>query len=112
MQGLNMARNYMQPGHVMDYHNVGSQAILSGAVVAFADCVGVALVDIPAGDLGSVQLNGVFLLPKAVGIALSQGDLCYWGDSGVTANEGSVVAGRIWNAAVANEDVVAVKLVG
>lgn len=106
-----MANNYMQPGNVMDYLNTSTSAVLSGAVVVFADCVGVALSDIPAAELGSVQLTGVFLLPKSSDV-LVQGALCYWSDTGVTSTASDVVAGRVWVSAAANDAVVAVKLAG
>ncbi len=68
-----MANNYVQPGRVLDYVNGGGSTIPSGAVVVVGAVIGVALKAIPAGAKGSVQVEGVFTLPKKTGTAVTQG---------------------------------------
>lgn len=108
-----MANNYIQPGHLMDYINpANADPIFSGDVVAFEDAIGVAAVDIGAGEMGAVQLTGVFALPKKTGESIMQGQTVYWDDDAVTATAGAVKAGRVWQTALAGDAAIAVKLVG
>lgn len=108
-----MANNYIQPGNLLDYINpANADPIFSGDVVAFADAIGVATVDIGAGEMGAVQMTGVFALPKKTGEAIEQGTTVYWADDAITATEGDVKAGRVWITAQAAEATIAVKLVG
>jgi len=73
-----MATNFVQDGDVISYSNAGS-AITAGSVVAIGSLIGVALVDIAATTgVGSVQLRGVFTLPKATGSAWTQGAKLLW----------------------------------
>lgn len=74
-------KNFVAEGKIVKYSNTGS-AISSGDVVAFASGVGVAVTDIEATTgIGSVMVEGVFLLAKATGTAWSQGDKLYWDSS-------------------------------
>lgn len=68
-----MANNFVQPGRVLDYVNGGASTITSGSVVVVGAVIGVALADIPVGATGSVQVEGVFTLPKKTGAAVTQG---------------------------------------
>lgn len=68
-----MARNHVQPGRVLDYTNTGSSPVVSGQVVLAGVLLGVALGDIAPGAAGSVQIDGVFDVPKVAGIAIAQG---------------------------------------
>jgi len=108
-----MAQNFIQPGNVMDYLNsADADPILSGEVVALPDRVGVAITAIGAGDVGSVQMTGVFAIPKKSGESLTQGAMAYWETTGATATAGDVKAGLVWVEAFAADATVAVKLVG
>lgn len=104
-----MANNFIQPGHVMDYTNIGTTDIASGGVVAFADGIGVAQVNIPVGETGSVSTTGVWELPKAVGETLTQGEVATWTIDKV-AGTGGVPAGRVWETAPAAATTVLVKI--
>lgn len=74
-------KNYVQPGDRMEYSNSGS-AISSGSIVVIGERIGVAVVDIPAtSGKGSVDLEGVFNLPKATGESWSQGDPLFYDSS-------------------------------
>ena len=104
-----MANNSIQPGRVMDYHNVTEDDILSGDVVAFDDGIGVAMVDILPDDTGSVGMTGVWELPKATGEALAQGKPVNWATDKVQAT-GGVPAGRVWETAAVGSETVQVKI--
>lgn len=67
-----MATNFIQEGSVID-HLAGS-AILSGAVVVVGSLVGVALADIASGEVGPVQICGVFELPKVSAAVIGAGE--------------------------------------
>ena len=73
-----MPTNYVQDGNVINYANSGA-AIASGEVVVVGEQIGVALVDIAAttGN-GSVQLDGVFELPKVSAAVIGQGESVIW----------------------------------
>lgn len=72
-----MADNYVQPGEVIEFTNSGS-AIAAGAVVKVGAVLGVALVDIANGATGSVQITGVFTVPKVSGAVIAQGERLVW----------------------------------
>lgn len=72
-----MATNYIQPGKVLDYTNAGS-AIASGDVVRIGKILGVALVDIATNATGSVQIEGVFEVPKVSGAVIAVGENLTW----------------------------------
>lgn len=55
-----MAKNYKHPGKVIPYTNSGSAIIYSGSIAVIGDIIGIALVDIPVGKAGSVQIEEVF----------------------------------------------------
>lgn len=71
-------KNKIQNGKVIDYLNSGSEPILGGAVVIAGILAGIAVATIPAGDIGAVELQGVFELPKVTGSAMAVGDKVYW----------------------------------
>lgn len=73
-----MAKNYVQEGCIIPWTNSTGSAVASGAPVAVGLLgMGIALVDIANGAIGSVQVEGVFQLPKAAG-AIAQGSPVYW----------------------------------
>lgn len=78
-------KNFVRKGQVLNYKNTTGSAILSGALVICGSLAGVAVTDIPNGEIGAVNLTGVYTLPKATG-AISQGVKLYWvvADSNVT----------------------------
>lgn len=72
-----MADNFIQPGKVVQYTNAGS-AITAGSVVKMGNILGVALVDIANAATGSVQIDGVFDVPKVTGAVIAQGESLTW----------------------------------
>lgn len=97
-----MARKFKQKGDVLTYTNAGS-AIAAGAVVAMADLVGIAEVDIAATTgVGTVAIEGVHLVPKIAGTAWVLGDSVDWDASAVAFGKGiTPAAGDVLLAAVA-----------
>lgn len=68
----------VQEGLSVDY--TPSVAVSAGDVVVQGELVGVAPVDIPAGTLGALQVEGVFDFPKAAGVStgITAGANVYW----------------------------------
>jgi predicted RecA/RadA family phage recombinase len=73
-----MAKNFVQPGKVIDYTNATAAAISSGDVVKVGQILGVALGDIAIGESGSVQIDGVFTVPKVSAAVIAQGESLTW----------------------------------
>ncbi|MCB2218061.1 MAG: DUF2190 family protein [Desulfobulbaceae bacterium] len=73
-----MAQNYVQEGAVMPWTNGLSADVASGDVVLVGTRVGVALGDIADGEDGQLAIEGVWEVPKAAPLEISQGDLLYW----------------------------------
>ena len=73
-----MATNFIQPGEVIDWTNGTGSAVASGAVVAIGQMLGVALVGIANGATGSVQIKGVFEVPKVSGAVIAAGESLVW----------------------------------
>ncbi len=73
-----MATNYVADGNVLK-HTAGAD-ISSGDLVVMNTIAGVAVTDIANGEVGSVQISGIFTLAKATG-AISQGAKVYWNSS-------------------------------
>ena len=79
-----MAKNFVQPGDVINWTN-GGTAVVSGGVVVIGtngDAVlGVALVDIANGASGAVQIRGVFTVPKVSAAVIAIGETLVWDSS-------------------------------
>jgi predicted RecA/RadA family phage recombinase len=71
-----MSGNFKQPGKVIEY--TATADISAGDVVKIKNILGVALNDIANGATGSVQLDGVFEVPKVSGAVIAQGDSLTW----------------------------------
>lgn len=98
-----MTTRYVQAGKVLDFPNTGT-AIASGAGVLIGTLLGVALTNIPANTTGSVQICGVFTLPKLPADAIAQGALVYWDAANArltTTSAGNTLAGVAAAAAAA-----------
>lgn len=100
-----MATNYSGDGHVITWTNGTGSAVSSGDVVVVGQQIGVALVDIANGDSGSVQLDGVFDLPKVDAAVIAQGESVIW-DASAGAfddNAATPATGDVSGCAVAME---------
>lgn len=73
-----MANNYDSPGEVITWTNGTGSAVSSGDPVVVGQILGVALVDIANGSSGSVQISGVFDVPKADAAVIAQGESLTW----------------------------------
>ena len=71
-----MATNFVQEGEVIDH--TAAANITSGQVVRIGQLLGVALTDIANGDTGSVQIKGVFTVPKVSAAVIAKGDTLTW----------------------------------
>ena len=75
-----MTARYVQKGEAIDFRPETN--IKAGTIVPFNGLVGIARLDIRAGELGALAVTGVFESPKA-NEAIDVGDDVYWD----TANE-------------------------
>ncbi len=66
-----MAGNFVQDGATLNI--VAAAALTNGTPVAIGSLLGVPLTNIANGATGSVRVEGVFTLPKATGVAFTQG---------------------------------------
>jgi predicted RecA/RadA family phage recombinase len=109
-----MTTRYVQAGKVLDFTNAGG-AIASGAGVLIGTKVGVALVNIATGATGSVQICGVFSMPKLSTDNMTQGALVYWDSANsrlTLSSAGNTLAGVAAAPAAASTTVVSVLLNG
>lgn len=78
-----MTTTYVQPGEVIDWPNATGSAVASGDVVAIGQILGVALGAIANGGTGSVQITGVFTVPKVSAAVIAVGESLTWDVSAV-----------------------------
>ncbi len=69
----------IQDGEIVDYTATG--AVANGDVIPLTDRVGVALGDAVAGEVVSLQLDGVFEITAATADAIAFGDVLYFDDT-------------------------------
>lgn len=82
-----MAQNYKQPGKVIEYTIPSATTITSGQPLVIGDLPAVALGAGTAGDVISVQLEGIFELGKVAG-TINQGAKVYLTTAGqITGTE-------------------------
>lgn len=67
-------KNRVKDGVTLDYTNGTASDIVSGQIVKLSKRIAVACVDIAIGKTGSVDLEGVFTLPKKTGESFVFGD--------------------------------------
>lgn len=103
--------NYVQPGNRLDYLNSSEAKIAYGDVVSLTTRIGVACADIAAGEVGAIEVVGVYDLPKG-NTAISVGAAVFWdaANKKITTTEGSLPAGWAVAAAAADDGRVRVKL--
>ena len=108
-----MAVRYIQDDESVDY-TPGSN-VTAGDVVVQGDLVGVAKLDILAGRLGALAVEGVFDFPKSTagGSAIAVGTTVYWnaGAQQATATAtGNKLIGKTTKAAADADATVRVRL--
>ena len=102
--------NNIQDGNVKEV--VLADVAESGGVVVIGDLVGVAVNPGVAGDTISVNLNGVYSLPKTTG-AISNGSKVYVTSVGLnitTTATGNKAIGYAWNDAASADSTINVLL--
>jgi len=118
-----MARNYESDGNVIQWTNGTGADVSSGQVVKLGSTLGVALVAIANGAVGSVAIEGVFSgVPKVSAAVFVQGEklvfdvsangaLGAFDDSAATPATGDVTGGAIaWVAGANLETTCTIKL--
>lgn len=76
---------YWQRGEALDYVNATAEKIEANTVLVIGDCIGVAGRDIPAGEIGSVHVSGVFEMDKVDTTEILMGKKVYLAEDGITA---------------------------
>ena len=117
-----MAQNHISPGKRLKYTIPSATTIVPGQLVKVNDLVGVALQAGTAGDEIILALSEAFLVTKKAGQAINQGDKLYINasneattdpDDGATPTPvDHVVAGWAYEAALAGDATVQIKLLG
>ena len=108
-----MAKNYVQEGDVIDYVNASGSTITSGTAVLIGARLGVALADIANGATGSVQVEGVFTVPKLGTDVVAAGALLYWDNTNkrlTTTASGNTLSGFAVGAAGSGVTAVNIKI--
>ena len=75
-----MDARYVQRGDAID-HTPTADVAAGDVVVLSGKLVGVAKLDIKAGELGALALTGVYEVAKAEGVAFAQGTEVGWSES-------------------------------
>ncbi len=108
-----MATTFVQQGAAIDY-TPGADTP-EGTVVVQGDLVGVTRVDLKAGQLGALAVEGVFDFPKATiaGTGFTGGQLAYWDDTNDVATKtatGNKLIGKAVRAAAEADATVRIRL--
>ena len=85
-------KNYIKMGHTLDL-TAPAEGLASGQGHLFGSLFGVATTAAMGGEKVAVSVEGVFTLPKAAGISLTEGVKVYWTGTAITtaANGNSLV---------------------
>ena len=111
--GTAMATTFVQQGAAIDY-TPGADTP-AGTVVVQGDLVGVTRVDLKAGQLGALAVEGVFEFPKATtaGTGFTAGQLAYWDNTNDVATKtatGNKLIGKAVRAAAEADATVRIRL--
>jgi predicted RecA/RadA family phage recombinase len=118
---------YWQRGESIDYVNSGDTKIDANTVILYGSRLGIAGADIPAGEKGTLLVEGVYELPKDYGDsgkAITAGQEVQWDNSnsyikaavaqvvaeGAVTTEASPVHGYAVAAAASTDKTVLVKI--
>ncbi len=107
-----MAQNFIQRGEVISYTNTGDTPVKSGDLVILGALAGVATMTIAPEESGSVNLTGVWDLPKKADEAVDQGVSLYWDadEKALTTTESGISVGCAFRAAAAEATSVHLRL--
>ena len=100
-------KNSIQEGDTLPF--AAPYAVASGGGALIGAVFGVAVTALANAEVGSFELEGVFTLPKATGVAATLGAKCYWDNTNknVTATVGSNTLIGVFVAAYASGDLTA-----
>jgi predicted RecA/RadA family phage recombinase len=103
-------QNKISNGRSIDL--VPTEDVAGGSLVLFDGFVAVASTDIPAGEMGACEVEGVFSLPKEAG-AIEQGAPLYFAEGVLTVTkpeDGSGFVGCAWEKADSGAGFVEVRI--
>lgn len=108
-----MTTTFVQQGAAIDY-TPGADTP-AGTVVVQGDLVGVTRVDLRAGQLGALAVDGVFDFPKGTGTGngFTAGQLAFWDDTNKVATKtgtGNKLIGKVVRAAAEADPTVRIRL--
>ena len=107
-----MKARYVQRGESIDY--IPEADVAAGDIIKVGNLVGVAKLDIKAGELGALALTGVYEVAKGTGVAFAAGMEVGWNASdrqAVAAGaSGSVKIGHAVSLSGASDQTVLVRL--
>ncbi|MDD3585828.1 MAG: DUF2190 family protein [Thermoguttaceae bacterium] len=105
-----MEARFLHDGRSIQF--VPNTDISAGTVVVFNNLIGVTKVDLPAGSIGVLALDGVYQFAKETE-AFSTGNFAFWDETNkkVTAvATGNVYLGRVVRDALTDDETVEVRL--
>lgn len=106
---------YWQRGETLDFVNSTGKAIEANTIIVLGQRMGVAGTEIPAGEKGTVHVEGIYSFPKAESTAITAGALVYWDKTNnciTTTSTSNILAGYAAEAAGGNDATVLVKING
>ena len=106
-------KNYIQDGDLVFLTMPAARA--SGEGVLVGDTFGVCEETIANGVRGPVRTRGVFTLPKATGLSIAEGALCYWDNTNrniTNVSTGNRRVGSAMAATVNGDTSINVRLAG
>lgn len=103
--------NYVQRGEVIDYKNVTAGEFKANDVVPLTSRIGVAATDIPVGEIGGVNVIGVFDISAESTEAFVAGQDVYYKDGKITStNTDAIAAGYAVDAKAISGAIARVKI--
>lgn len=106
---------YWQRGETLDFVNSTGKVIEANTIIVLGQRMGVAGTEIPAGEKGTVHVEGIYSFPKAKLTAITAGALVYWDKTNnylTTTSTSNILAGYAAEAAGENDATVLVKING
>jgi predicted RecA/RadA family phage recombinase len=79
-----MIARYVCDGSTIDHRPTVD--INAGDILTFGGLVGIARLDVKAGELGAFALTGIYDIKKPTGVAYTTGTLLYWDASAKTTS--------------------------
>lgn len=107
--------DFIQIGEKMDFlNNTGADIAYYDVVPVGTACIGVAEMEIPQNEMGTVNLEGVWELPADNATTFEVGDMLYWNIAGkkLTKTNTDVPAGMCFKKKETATAVAQVKLLG